>query len=117
MKIPAERLAGFRALRLVPGVGPATASRWLDALDTASDAVAAMRSFKAPLSAVEAWPSLIALYERLNASDSVWPAEFEELVGWYTPQLERIYDDAPMRLQDLAQLQNIAGRIPHVSVS
>ncbi len=68
-----------------------------------------MRSFKAPSSAGEAWPSLIALYERLNASASVWPAEFEELVGWYTPQLERIYDDAPMRLQDLAQLQNIAG--------
>jgi DNA helicase-2/ATP-dependent DNA helicase PcrA len=41
--------------------------------------------------------------------ESAWPAEFEELVGWYTPQLERLYDDAPMRLQDLAQLQNIAG--------
>ncbi len=109
---PRGRLAGFRALRLVPGVGPATASRWLDALDGASNAVAAMRSFKAPLSAGEAWPSLIALYERLNASASVWPAEFEELVGWYTPQLERIYDDAPMRLQDLAQLQNIAGTYP-----
>jgi len=106
---PRGRLAGFRALRLVPGVGPATASRWLDALDAASDSVSTMRAFKAPLSAGEAWPSLIALYERLNAVGSAWPAEFEELVDWYTPQLERIYDDAPMRLQDLAQLQNIAG--------
>ena len=48
---PRGRLAGFRALRLVPGVGPATAARWLDALDTASDSVSAMRSFKAPSSA------------------------------------------------------------------
>ncbi len=106
---PRGRVAGFRALRLVPGVGPATASRWLDALDATSDSVSTMRAFKAPSSAAEAWPSLIALYERLNASGSPWPAEFEELVGWYTPQLERLYDDAPMRLQDLAQLQNIAG--------
>jgi DNA helicase-2/ATP-dependent DNA helicase PcrA len=106
---PRGRIAGFRALRLVPGVGPATASRWLDALDGATDSVSTMRDFKAPLSARDAWPSLIALYERLNASESAWPAEFEELVDWYTPHLERIYDDASMRLQDLAQLQNIAG--------
>jgi DNA helicase-2/ATP-dependent DNA helicase PcrA len=107
---PRGRIAGFRALRLVPGVGPTTASRWLDALDVATDSVSTMRDFKAPLSAGDAWPSLIALYERLNApAKTAWPAEFEELVGWYTPQLERLYDDAPMRLQDLAQLQNIAG--------
>jgi DNA helicase-2/ATP-dependent DNA helicase PcrA len=31
------------------------------------------------------------------------------VLEWYAPQLERIYDDAPLRLPDLAQLQRIAG--------
>ena len=37
-------LAGFRALRLLAGVGAATASRWLDALESSSDPAATMRA-------------------------------------------------------------------------
>jgi DNA helicase-2/ATP-dependent DNA helicase PcrA len=105
---PRGRLAGFRVLRLLPGVGPATATRWLDALDGATDAVAVMQTLKAPGAATEAWPSLIALCERLRKPAGEWPAEFEWVQDWYAPQLERIYDDAPLRLPDLAQLNRIA---------
>ena len=34
---PRARLAGFRALRLLPGVGPQTATRWLDAIAAAAN--------------------------------------------------------------------------------
>ena len=106
---PRGRLAGFRALRLLPGIGPATATRWLDALDGATEPVAVMREFKTPGSATEAWSSLVALYQRLQTQNADWPAEFESVLDWYAPQLERIYDDALLRLPDLAQLQRIAG--------
>jgi DNA helicase-2/ATP-dependent DNA helicase PcrA len=106
---PRGRLAGFRALRLVPGVGPATATRWLDALDGATEPVAVMREFKTPGSAAEAWSSLVALYQRLQLQNTDWAAELESVLDWYAPQLERIYDDAPLRMPDLAQLQRIAG--------
>ena len=105
---PRGRLAGFRALRLLPGVGPAIATRWLDALDGATDPLAVMREFRAPGAAAEDWSSLFALYQRLHVQHGDWPAEFESLLDWYAPQLERIYDDAPVRLPDLAQLQRIA---------
>jgi DNA helicase-2/ATP-dependent DNA helicase PcrA len=32
----------------------------------------------------------------------------DSLLDWYQPQLERIYDDAPLRAADLAQLRRIA---------
>ena len=72
-----DRVAGFRALRLVPGIGPATAIRCLNELDQASNPVDAMRMFKIPTAAAEAWSSLLAVSQRLNAPTSTWPAEFE----------------------------------------
>ena len=105
---PRGRLAGFRALRLLPGVGPATATRWLDALDGTTEPIATMREFKAPAAAVQAWASMLGLCQQLRAPGSAWPAEVDALLDWYQPQLERMYDDAPLRAPDLAQLRRIA---------
>ena len=59
---PRGRIAGFRALRLVPGVGPATAIRWLDELDERDRFLSTRCAGSRPQpSAGEAWPSLIAL--------------------------------------------------------
>jgi ATP-dependent DNA helicase UvrD/PcrA len=104
---PRGRLAGFRTLRLLPGVGPATAARWLDALDGASDPVTVMAGFTIPAEAEQAWASLRAMYEALHVARGDWPVELDTVLAWYEPQLERIYDDAPMRAPDLAQLRRI----------
>ena len=105
---PRGRLAGFRTLRLLPGVGPATATRWLDALDAATDGLAAMRDIKAPAAAAEEWSSLLQLFQRLHDPRGDWPAEMDSLLDWYEPRLTQIYDDAPARVSDLAQLRRIA---------
>ena len=104
---PRGRLAGFRALRLLPGVGPATAARWLDAVDEASDPAAVMAGFTIPAVAEQAWASLRAMYEALHVARGDWPVELDTVLDWYEPQLERIYDDAPVRAPDLAQLRRI----------
>jgi superfamily I DNA/RNA helicase len=44
---PRGRLAGFRAVRLLPGVGPATAARLLDAMQDSADPVAQCGRFPA----------------------------------------------------------------------
>jgi len=109
---PRGRLAGFRTLRLLPGVGPATATRWLDALDDAAAPLVALQGFAVPAAAADGWQALVALYVRLHEADSDWPAEMDALLDWYEPQLERIYEDAPLRAADLAQLRRIAGTYP-----
>jgi DNA helicase-2/ATP-dependent DNA helicase PcrA len=106
---PRGRLAGFRALRLLPGVGPATAARWLDALESVADPIVTLQTFAVPAAATREWEGLIALYRQLRSTGSGgWPAEIDSLLDWYQPQLERIYDDAPLRAADLAQLRRIA---------
>ena len=105
---PRGRLAGFRALRMLPGVGPATASRLLDAVESSADAIAALRGFRAPPAAAAQWSALLEIYGALRATDSEWPSELDVLLAWYEPELERIYEDAPMRRGDLVQLRRIA---------
>jgi len=109
---PRGRLAGFRALRLLPGVGPATATRWLDAVDGAADIAAALRGVEAPPAAATEWRALLALFAALHARQDGWPGEMDALLDWYERQLDRLYDDAPLRVPDLAQLRRIAATYP-----
>jgi len=102
------RLPGFRTLRLLPGVGPATATRWLDALDATAEPLATMAAFKAPAAAASAWDALRGLYAVMQARDSAWPAEMDALLGWYENELPRLFEDAQVRLPDLEQLRRIA---------
>ena len=105
---PRGRLAGFRTLRLLPGVGPAIAGRCLDALAPAIDTLAAMRGFTIPAAAAQDWPGLLRLCETLRGERSDWPSELDALLAWYEPQLDRLYEDAAIRAPDLAQLRRIA---------
>ncbi len=105
---PRDRLAGYRALRLVPGIGHATATRWLDALDATPDFDWALGELAAPAAGQEAWGGLHTLLQALRAGSLGWPAEVAAAVDWYRPQLERLHDDAVLRAQDLEVLQRIA---------
>ena len=105
---PRNRMAGFRALRLLPGVGPATASRSLDAIAQATDSSAAVASFTTPPSLAADWPAFTALFRALRSPTAAWPADLDAVIGWYEPHFERLYDDAFVRRGDLHQLQQIA---------
>jgi DNA helicase-2/ATP-dependent DNA helicase PcrA len=109
---PRGRVAGYRAVRLVPGVGPATAMRVLDAMDAANDPHAARGRHAMPAPSVEAWRDLVALYSAMRDGAPGWPAELDALVAWYEPQMARLYDDGSSREADLAQLRRIAATYP-----
>lgn len=104
---PKSRLAGFRVAQLVPGVGPASARRLLDAMDASPDPLQALRDFGAPSLAAPDWGALVALVGTLRAGGG-WPDELSQVHRWYRPHLERLHDDAPARAADLAQLERIA---------
>ena len=104
---PRDRVAGFRVLQILPGVGPATAARVLDHL-----AAAGLREFTAPAAAAEFWPDFVDTIEAVRRDDAGWPAELEAICRWYAPHLERTYDDARPRQADLEQLTQIAASYP-----
>jgi DNA helicase-2/ATP-dependent DNA helicase PcrA len=102
---PRDRIAGFRILHLLPGIGPATAQKVLDGIAEATDPVAALCALPAPPRAGD-WTSFVDTIANLR--DCRWPADLELARLWYQPHLERIHEDADMRRADLVQLEQIA---------
>jgi DNA helicase-2/ATP-dependent DNA helicase PcrA len=111
---PSGRLAGFRVAQLIPGIGPATAARLLDAVGESAEPLAAIEAFEAPARAQGDWEPFVALFRllRRGAADAAglrWPMDVELVRNWYQPHLERLYDDAAVRAADLDQLVQLAG--------
>jgi DNA helicase II / ATP-dependent DNA helicase PcrA len=103
---PRDRLAGFRALMLLPGVGPASAEALFAAL--ASDPASA----RPPKRAAEDWPAFAALMDGLRRRPA-WPVDMERARAWYEPHLARRHEeDAAQRRSDLLQLEAIAAGFP-----
>ncbi len=103
-----DRIAGFRVLQLMPGIGPATAEAALSAIAAAPEPARGLESVRAPGRAVEAWAGFVALYARLRSGALAWPAELESVRGWYEPCLERLHEDFAIRRAGLLQLEQIA---------
>lgn len=107
---PRGRLAGFRVAQLVPGLGPASARRLLDAMGAADDPRAALRAFKPPAAAAAGWREWLQAEDELQATG--WPETLARARRWYEPHLQRLHDDAAVRAADLAQLERIAATFP-----
>lgn len=105
---PRGRMAGFRVAQLIPGVGPATATRLLDAMAEAAEPHAALQAFEPPSAAATDWADFVALYSALRSPGLAWPADLELAKRWYLPHLERIHDDAQVRALDVEQLVRLA---------
>lgn len=96
---PRNRVAAFRALQLLPGVGP----------------VGAEKVFSFFYQKEFQWKELKTnskefgeLMQFLGNPDTPWPGQMQRVREWYAPILERKYDAAEVRMGDLQQLQNLA---------
>jgi len=107
---PRDRVAGFRLMHLIPGVGPASAQRALDLMAEAADPFAALAYAPVPPRAGEDWRAFVGTVTELRHSN--WPADVERARLWYVPHLDRIHEDAETRRADLIQLEQIAGGYP-----
>jgi DNA helicase-2/ATP-dependent DNA helicase PcrA len=93
---PKNRIAAFRALQLLPGVGPAGAARVFTRFE-----------------AEGSWQALNTGSVEMDAlmrglADSPWEGQVQRVREWYVPHLERLYDSAQVRAGDLLQLERIA---------
>jgi DNA helicase-2/ATP-dependent DNA helicase PcrA len=105
---PRGRMAGFRVLQLIPGIGQVHASRLLDSMDVAADPTATLEAFQVPANASREWQAFVQLYRGLRQPQTAWPADMDLAKRWYGPHLERLHDDAPVRRGDVDNLERMA---------
>jgi DNA helicase-2/ATP-dependent DNA helicase PcrA len=105
---PRDRVAGFRLLQMLPGVGVQTAGKVLDAIVTDPEPLTALAEIPPPPRAGENWVLFVQLLEALRKSTTGWPDEITEARNWYEPHLDRVHEDADTRKADLLQLEQIA---------
>ena len=109
---PRDRVAGFRLMQLIPGVGPSSAQRVLDVMAETPDPLSALSEISAPPRSGEHWNAFVETLQQLRPGKAAWPAEIEYARRWYEPHLERIHEDAGVRQADLVQLEQIAAGYP-----
>jgi DNA helicase-2/ATP-dependent DNA helicase PcrA len=110
---PRNQVAAFRVLKLLPGMGPAYASRCFEHHAAADFRFSSLHFFSPASAAREDWQGFSKLMEQLSAAaldDSGWQAQITAARKWYQPHLERLYDGLETREADLEQLEQISGR-------
>jgi DNA helicase-2/ATP-dependent DNA helicase PcrA len=107
---PRHRLAAFRVLQLLPGMGPAASARCLDELAAGGYRFASLGTHRVPSSARLDFEALVALLTDLAPPERPWAGQVERVREWYAPQLERHYEAVGVRAADLEQLVLLAGR-------
>jgi ATP-dependent DNA helicase UvrD/PcrA len=97
---PDDRVTALRVITLLPGIGPKTALKLLDATNEFHIDI------DVPAKSAVAWRTLAKLMQRLRCGTLGWPRELEAVRAWYRPFLESQYsEDHHERAADLEQLQ------------
>ena len=92
---PRDRVAGFRLMQLMPGVGPTSAQRVIDFIMAVADPISEIANAPVPPRVgSEDWSAFVATIGDLRAGRAGWPAELERARLWYEPHLDRIHEDA-----------------------
>jgi DNA helicase-2/ATP-dependent DNA helicase PcrA len=105
---PQDRVAGFRVLQLLSGIGPTNAARILDQM-AGRGGLSTLSDITPPKGAADDWTSFAKLCKAICKPKAVWPEHMHLVRAWYEPHLPRLYDDPQSRAADLAQLEQIAG--------
>ena len=105
---PRNSVAGFRVLKLVPGIGPSNAKQALDHFEAQGFNFKGLAAFEAPPSVKMDWTRFCVFFERLADPATPWPGQVGLVREWYKPQLERIHDAAWTRFGDLEQLDHLS---------
>jgi DNA helicase II / ATP-dependent DNA helicase PcrA len=105
---PKNRIAAFRALQLLPGMGPSTAQRLLLQFESSGYSWATLERFHGASASADSWVPFVALMLQLAIPQGPWEGQVSLVRQWFEPHLERIYDAASVRAGDLEQLERIA---------
>ncbi len=109
---PRDRVAGFRLLQMLPGIGPKTAGNILETMAADPEPLLALAEIPPPPKTGEDWTSFVQLLANLRKTENGWPSDIGQARLWYEPHLDRIHEDADARKADLLQLEQIASGYP-----
>jgi DNA helicase-2/ATP-dependent DNA helicase PcrA len=107
---PRNRIAAFRSLQLLPGIGPASAAKAFAWLEAHAFEPGSLDEWRPPAAAQPFWPGLVRLLAEAAGADEDWQPQLGRVRDWYRPQLERLYEEWPVRLGDLDALEQIASK-------
>jgi len=94
---PKNRVAAWRTLQLLPGVGPATAAACFTRFEISGwEAISTVDRELGELLAALAIP------------ETPWTGQVARVREWYAPHLERLYEEAQVRAGDLEQMEKIS---------
>jgi len=105
---PKNRIAAFRALQLLPGMGPATAEQLFSDFHAGGYSWNVLSDFRPPPGLSDAWRPFAELMRCLARTEGPWQGQVGRTREWFEPHLERIYDAAQVRMGDLVQLERLA---------
>jgi DNA helicase-2/ATP-dependent DNA helicase PcrA len=105
---PRHRMAAFRVLQLLPGMGPANAQRACDAFEAAGFLWPTLAAHPVPAGTRELWAPLMTLLAAIGHDTAPWEGQVARVREWYEPQLERLYEAAQARRGDLDQLERLS---------
>ena len=109
---PRDRVAGFRLLQMLPGIGPKKAGTILDTIASDSEPLLALAEIPPPPKTGKDWTSFVQLLGGLRKTQEGWPSDIAQARLWYEPHLDRSPEDADPRKADLLQLEQIASGYP-----
>jgi len=109
---PRDAVAAFRALQILPGIGPRHARRALAEIDRDGRPGDGLRRFGGPRAAHDDVAALAVLMDALGPGRTAWSGQPRMVRAWYAPHLQRMHDNAPVRERDLEQLEQIAQTYP-----
>ena len=104
---PADRVAAFKVLQLIPGIGPRTADEIFG--QAAGPRLGQeLKRIVPPRMAAKDWPAFVKLMGLVRSADE-WPLELNAVSQWLVPHIRRKYeDDFDNRAEDLTHLAGVA---------
>jgi DNA helicase-2/ATP-dependent DNA helicase PcrA len=122
---PKDTTSAYRVLQLLDGFGPAHTKRAIEFLADHQFDLKSWPHFNPPPAASQQWRTFTDLLLALNgqspssilhppssSSAPSLPDQIALIRAFYTPILERRYDQSHVRARDLEQLQQISGNFP-----
>jgi DNA helicase-2/ATP-dependent DNA helicase PcrA len=105
---PRNRIAAFRILKLLPGMGPVNAERTCDAFEASGFNWETLATYSVPSASRESWLALMRLMTSIGGGEAAWEGQLGRVRAWYEPHLESLYEQAQARRSDLDQLERLA---------